>query len=233
MFILRFIAVFALAAILPASGAPGPGLPACPMLANWDGAPRGFRGLGWSGAPGPGLPACPVLASWDGAPRGFRGLGWSAGQPPAATPQPKPAQKDTPSHPAEDISGMYSFLNEGEFLQINVEGDAVSGYVSRMGSLESDRGLFLDQFFDKASIQDHDVAFVTKVVHGVWYEFKGRFDRGNGKNKGDDAYYVLKGTLTEYTMAPDKTSTSRARQVEFKSMALPQDIEQNKASKKK
>ena len=130
---------------------------------------------------------------------------------------------------------MYNFLNEGEFIEINVQGDEVTGYVSRMGSLESDRGDFFDQFFDKASIQGHDVAFVTKVVHGVWYEFKGRFDRGQGKTRGDDGFYVLRGTLTEYTLGPDKTQApaSRARQVEFKSMALPQDVDPNKAGKKK
>jgi hypothetical protein len=159
----------------------------------------------------------------------------AAGQAPSPAPQPKPAQKDSPSHPAEDISGMYSFLNEGEFLQINVQGDEVTGYVSRMGSLDSDRGDFFDQFFDKASIQGHDVAFVTKVVHGVWYEFKGRFDRGTGKARGDDGFYILRGTLTEYTLGPDKTQTpaSRVRQVEFKSMAQPEDIDPSKGGVKK
>jgi hypothetical protein len=157
----------------------------------------------------------------------------AAAQAPSTTPQPKPDQKDTPSHPAEDISAMYSFLNEGEFLQINVEGDAVTGYVSRRGSLDSDRGDFFDQFFDKASVQGHDVAFITKVVHSVWYEFRGRFDRGSGKSKGDDSYYVLRGTLTEYTLGLDKTTTSRARQVEFKSMAQPEEIDPNKAGVKR
>src|SRR5215469_3367113 len=142
------------------------------------------------------------------------GHGLVAAQAPLSTPQPKPAQKDAPSHPAEDISAMYNFLNEGEFLQINVEGDAVTGYVSRMGSLDSDRGDFFDQFFDRASIQDHDVTFVTKVLHGVWYEFKGRFDHGPGKTKGEDGYYVLRGQLTEYTLGADNTPTNRTHQVE-------------------
>jgi hypothetical protein len=156
----------------------------------------------------------------------------AAAQAPSTTPQPKPDQKDAPSHPAEDISAMYNFLNEGEFLQINVEGDAVSGYISRMGSLESDRGDFFDQFFEKASIQGHEVVFVTKVLHGIWYEFKGRFDRASGKNKGDDGFYILRGTLTEYTLGPDKTPTSRARQVEFRSMGQPDEVEGSKPKKK-
>src|SRR5580692_12886627 len=44
------------------------------------------------------------------------------------------------STPAADYSGMYSFLREGEFVQITVE-DAgkVTGFVSRYGDSESDR----------------------------------------------------------------------------------------------
>jgi hypothetical protein len=137
--------------------------------------------------------------------------------------QPKAAQKDSGEAPAEDISGMYSFLNDGEFLQINLEPEGVSGYVSRRGDQESDRGAFLDQFFSKASVHGHDVTFTTKMLHGVWFEFKGRFDRGPGKSKSEDAYYVLRGTLTEFTTAADKTSTSRSRQVEFKFLAQPED----------
>src|SRR6266849_4204871 len=62
------------------------------------------------------------------------------------------AQKASPpAAPAvstEDYSGMYTFLREGEFVQITVE-DAghVTGFVSRYGDLERDKGTFLDHFF--------------------------------------------------------------------------------------
>ncbi len=126
--------------------------------------------------------------------------------------------------PAEDISGMYSFLQEGEFLQITIDKDAVSGYVSRKGTSESDRGAFLDQFFSKASVSGHDVSFTTKPVHGLWYEFKGRFDRGPAKDKAhEDGYYVLKGTLTESSAGADKKTVSRSREVQFKSYAQPSE----------
>jgi len=130
--------------------------------------------------------------------------------------------------PAEDISGMYSFLKEGEFVQINLEEGGVSGYVSRLGDLDSDRGTFIDQFFSKASVQDHDVAFTTKPVHGVWFEFKGRFDRGSAKSKADDGYYVLRGTLSEFVTDSNQKTTSRSRQVEFKLLGQPQDDEKEK-----
>jgi hypothetical protein len=124
---------------------------------------------------------------------------------------------------AEDISGIYGFLRDGEFLQINLEPDGVSGYISRQGELESDRGSFLDQFFSSASVRGHEVLFATKPVHGVWFEFKGKFERGKAKNKTEDGYYVLHGTLTEFTTDANNKTTSRAREAEFKLLGQPSD----------
>src|SRR5579859_7011552 len=131
--------------------------------------------------------------------------------------------KSTPASPAEDISGMYSFLKAGEFVQITVEAGGVSGYISRQGELESDRGVFLDQFFTSASIEGRNVAFVTKQVHGVWFEFKGKFDRGKAKDKTEDGFYVLRGTLTEFTADSSKHTTSRSRSVDFSLLGQPED----------
>ena len=130
----------------------------------------------------------------------------------------------TLNNAAEDISGMYSFLQEGEFLQINLEKNGVSGYVSKMGELESDKGAFLDMFFTKAAVTGYDVSFTTRPVHGIWFEFKGRFARGSAKTKADDGFYILRGTLTEFSMDAAKQNTlSHSRSVEFKSLAQPDD----------
>ena len=136
------------------------------------------------------------------------------------------ADKAQPTAPdaakaADDISGMYSFLGEGEFVQINLEESGVTGYISRRGDLESDRGAFLDQFFSKAAIQGHDVSFSTKPLHGVWFEFKGRYDRGAAKNKAEDGYYILRGTLTQFTADASKVAKARSREVEFKLLGQP------------
>jgi hypothetical protein len=129
----------------------------------------------------------------------------------------------TASTPAEDISGMYSFLKEGEFVQINLEKSGASGYISRMGDSESDRGVFLDQFFDKVQVQGHDVSFTTKTLHNTWYEFKGKFERGPAKTKADDGYYILRGTLKECSLDENKKTVAHAREVELKSLAQPED----------
>jgi hypothetical protein len=155
----------------------------------------------------------------------WQALGASFSQPQTKAGHQDNANASVPA-PAEDISGMYSFLNDGEFLQISLDKSGASGYISRMGDLESDRGTFLDQFFSKASVQGHDVAFTTRQIHGVWFEFKGRFDRGPAKAKTNDGYYVLRGTLKEFTTDANKNTTSRSREVEFKLLAQPDDSDQ-------
>ena len=131
-------------------------------------------------------------------------------------------QSKTPPQPVEDYSGMYSFLQDGEFVQVTVEDQGrVTGFVSRYGDLESDRGAFLDQFFKQGKLDGKKLSFTTETVHGVWYEFKGTVERGSGKNQGDEAYYLLKGTLIQYNTDAGKKTSSKLREVAFKS--FPQD----------
>jgi hypothetical protein len=148
----------------------------------------------------------------------------SPGTKPPAAPVKKPdSTKPAAIKPAEDISGMYSFLGEGEFVQINLEETGVSGYISRRGDIDSDRGEFLDQFFSEATVQDHDVSFTTRPLHGVWFEFKGRFDRGPAKSKSEDGYYILRGTLIQFAADSNHATKSRSREVEFKLLGQPPD----------
>jgi hypothetical protein len=114
-------------------------------------------------------------------------------------------------------SGMYSFLKDGEFLQLTVEdGGSVTGFVSRYGDGDSDKGAFLDQFFKTGKLKGNKLNFTTEVVHGVAFDFQGSVERGEGKNPGDEAYFVLKGTLTENISDANKKVSSRPRPVVFK-----------------
>src|SRR5436305_14248282 len=132
--------------------------------------------------------------------------------------------KTKPTGP--DYSGMYSFLRDGEFVQVTVEDQGkVTGFISRFGDLDSDKGAFLDQFFKEGKLEGTKLTFSTQTVHGVWFAFKGIIDRREGKNRGDEAYYVLKGTLTENAIDNNKSSSSRSREVAFKS--FPQDMTPN------
>jgi hypothetical protein len=135
--------------------------------------------------------------------------------------------------PAEDISGTYSFLKEGEVLQINIDQQGISGYISRYGDTDSDRGAFLDHVFEKIAIHGHDVSFTTRVVHGVWFEFKGKFERGPAKAKSADGYYILKGTLMQFLKDADQKTSTRSRDVELKFLAQPDDSDVQPATKPK
>jgi hypothetical protein len=131
-----------------------------------------------------------------------------------------------PSSPAQgdDISGMYSFLRDGEFLQLTLE-DAgnVTGFISRYGESDSDHGTFLNQFFKSGRLDGAKLNFVTETVHAVWYEFKGVIERAPGKNPSDEGYRLLRGTLTENRTDADKKVSSKSRDVVFKS--FPQNLE--------
>ena len=152
------------------------------------------------------LRAAPELRAQDAKPSG------DAAAKPA---QPQPEARIS-------YSGMYAFLKEGEFVQVTVE-DAghVTGFISRYGDGESDKGAFLDQFFKSGKLEGNKLNFTTEIVHGVAFDFKGTVERGEGKNPGDEAYLVLKGTLTENASDVNKKVTSHSQDVLFK--MFPQD----------
>jgi hypothetical protein len=128
------------------------------------------------------------------------------------SPDSKPADR-----PGAEYSGMYSFLKEGEFVQVSVEdGGRVTGFVSRYGDLDSDKGVFLDQFFKTGKLDGTALTFTTDIVHGMAYEFKGTISRGEGKKPGDEAYYQIKGTLTERITDANQKTSSRTHEVTFK-----------------
>jgi len=134
----------------------------------------------------------------------------------------KSATQDPEAKRGQDYSGMYSFQKEGEFVQVTVEeAGKVTGFVSRFGDGESDKGAFLDQFFKTGKLEGNKLSFTTEIVHGIAFDFKGTVDRGEGKNPGDEGYYVLKGTLTENVSDVNKKVSSHSREVVFK--LFPQD----------
>src|SRR5512140_1171938 len=86
------------------------------------------------------------------------------------------AQAAAPDAP--DYSGLYSFLKDGEFMQITLEEKgAVSGFISRYGDSPSDKDTFLDQFIKSGNWNGKQVTFTTEAVHGMSYTFAGNFDR--------------------------------------------------------
>lgn len=137
--------------------------------------------------------------------------------------------KQTTPIPGAEYSGMYSFLRDGEFVQITVDAPGhVIGFISRYGDSDSDHDVFLDHFFKLAKLDGDKLTFTTETVRGKSFEFHGTIERGEGKNHNEEAFYVLRGTLIENTTdAARKTSSSQSHEVALKSfpqdMAPPQD----------
>jgi len=136
-----------------------------------------------------------------------------------AAQEKSPTPETQSARPAgAEYSGMYSFLKEGEFVQVTVEeAGRVTGFVSRYGDLDSDKGAFLDQFFKTGKLEGNALTFTTNAVHGTTFDFKGVIERGEGKKPGDEAYYVIKGTLTQSVTDAMKKSSSKIQAVTFKS----------------
>src|SRR5271166_4965219 len=98
--------------------------------------------------------------------------------------KPSPKSGDAVSKPAsaaaqnssdgKQYSGMYTFLKEGEYVQLTVE-DAgqVTGFISRYDSGGREKGTFVDQFFKTGKLDDNKLSFTTKPSNDLWFEFNG------------------------------------------------------------
>ncbi len=129
--------------------------------------------------------------------------------------------RQNPATPAADYSGMYSFLRDGEFVQLTIEDHGhVIGFVSRYADAEGDG--FLDQFLKSGKLDGNQLEFTSEAVRGVSFKFRGTVERGEGKTKTDEAYYLLRGTLVENTIDETKKTSSHSREVVLKS--FPQNL---------
>jgi len=123
---------------------------------------------------------------------------------------------------ADDITGMYGFLRDGENIQLNVQNGVLDGWVHTYGMQESDRNIEMDRFFQRASLQGNQIYFITKPLHGAWVEFNGRIERGDAQTRAKEGYYRLVGKLTEYITDAEHNQSARQRDVVFKSQ--PEDV---------
>jgi hypothetical protein len=125
---------------------------------------------------------------------------------------------------SEDISGMYSFLHEGEFVQIEVDEGKVSGLVSHFKNEELDKAEFVEQFFEQAKLEGSTLSFRTKPADGVWFEFSGTVGRDPAKTPDDEGYWDVKGTLTEH-LEKDGKVTEKVHELTMKSFPEDEDEE--------
>jgi hypothetical protein len=112
----------------------------------------------------------------------------------------------------EDVSGEYELDESGSVVQITIEHDRLTGYVTEM-----DHGTALTLFFDAAAVEGRRLSFTTKTVHGLRYSFAGTVVRGEQASASESGYYMLSGGWTTYRNSGQKTE-----RVSLKSTPRPQ-----------
>jgi hypothetical protein len=127
-----------------------------------------------------------------------------------------------PSSLPEDVWGSYQFDHSSDSIELDLDRSKLSGYITQLGDAETDNNTPLTFFFDRSAIDGGELSFQTRVVHGVWYSFRGTIVRGEGKTRADGGYYVLRGVLAVHhpESGRDKSADEsiERRQVHFKSM---------------
>jgi hypothetical protein len=128
----------------------------------------------------------------------------------------------------DDVSGSYHFAHYNDSIEIDIDRNhrtghvELSGYISQLGDANTDKNTPLTFFFNKTSIDGSQISFETRIVHGIWYSFRGTIFRGQAAEREQDGYYVLHGVLQEHhPQSVDEKSadeTIERRTVNFKSM---------------
>jgi hypothetical protein len=108
-----------------------------------------------------------------------------------------------------EASGEYQ-LGSGEIVEIDLQPDRLSGFITRFGDRVSDEGTPLTFFFATSRLAGQQLAFTTRQVHGVWFSFEGTIVRGSARSRDQQGYYLLQGRLVLHDAA---SQTEQARMV--------------------
>jgi hypothetical protein len=131
--------------------------------------------------------------------------------------------------PGGDITGLYTFVHEGEFVQIEANDGKVTGIISRFKNEDQEKAEFVDQFFTQAKLEGSTLSFRTgPAADGVWFEFTGTVESGAVKSRRSEGHWTVKGKLTEHSIADGKV-TETVRELTLKS--FPEDAEPDATGK--
>jgi len=86
-------------------------------------------------------------------------------------------------------------------VDVELQPDRLTGYITRLGDRESDEGTPLTFFFATSRLAGQRFSFTTRQVHGVWFSFEGTIVRGNARSRDQQGYYLLEGRLVLHDVA--------------------------------
>ena len=101
-------------------------------------------------------------------------------------------------------------MGSGGTVDVELQPDRLSGFITRSGDRESDEGTPLTFFFATSRLAGQQLAFTTRQVHGVWWAFEGTIVRGSARSREQQGYYLLQGRLVMHDVA---SQTEQARMV--------------------
>lgn len=107
-----------------------------------------------------------------------------------------------------EASGEYA-LGSGAIIDVELQPDRLSGFITRPGDRESDEGTPLTFFFATGQLSGQRLAFTTRQIHGVWFSFEGTIVRGSGRASGQPGYYLLEGTMVLHDVPAQTQQTRR------------------------
>jgi hypothetical protein len=126
--------------------------------------------------------------------------------------QPSQATAKGFSSLPEEASGEYVLDRAGSVIQITIEQNRLTGYVTKMA-----HGTALTLFFDRTTLAGNHLSFTTKTVHGLRYSFIGTIVRVDASSAAQSGFYRLAGGWTTYrndgreTVKVNLLSTPRLR----------------------
>ena len=106
------------------------------------------------------------------------------------------ANPQVPSNLPSEASGEYQLGKPGDVIEIILDNNGLTGYISMLGKSDHDKEVPLTYFFDETQLDARSLSFTTKPVHGQWYTFEGTVVRGPALTRQKEGYYLLKGKLT-------------------------------------
>ena len=98
----------------------------------------------------------------------------------------------------------------GGTVDVELQPDRLSGFITRLGDRESDEGTPLTFFFSTSRLSGSRLSFTTRQVHGVWFSFEGTIVRGSARSRDQQGYYLLQGQLVLHDVG---SQTQQARMV--------------------
>ena len=126
----------------------------------------------------------------------------------------------------QDITGRYDFLGEEDLLAIIDEDGMLNGYIEVIQEDEEESAEFFSYSLTHGTREGIRVEFKTIKIHGLYYRFTGRVEKGKSRNPNHAGFLRLVGTVEIVRRDPATgKEMTELRDVVLKSLGYEEDEE--------